>query len=306
VDSNERPRLDAMAAGASVGGTGRNWSWVWLKVGAMVNGKQASLEERERAGRSAARRRRKGVKRGPQQLTLPLRASWGGARAGAGRKPGAGLARVRHRARPEHSRDHPMHVTLRSKLRSLRSGFVFPTVRLTIASLRASHADFRVVQFSVQTNHIHLLVEASDGRALSSGLRSLVIRLALRLNRLLMRRGAIWADRWHGRALTSPRAVRHALVYVLANAAKHAPASVQGLDPCSSAPYFDGFHDVARRDSAVTKSSPSRSPPTSSPRASTSSRQAQGSIPVSPPRTWLLATGWKRHGLISTSERPAS
>jgi putative transposase len=191
-----------------------------------------------------------------------------------------------------------VHVTLRSKLRSLRSPFVFPTVRLTIASLRASHADeFRVVEFSVQANHLHLLVEASDRRALSSGLRSLVIRLALRLNRLLMRRGAIWADRWHERALTSPRAVRHALVYVLANTAKHAPARAPKLDPCSSAPYFDGFSEFAGRDPPTF--SPSRSPPTSS-------RGAQGTIPVSRPRTWLLATGWKRHGLISTNERPAN
>jgi REP element-mobilizing transposase RayT len=91
-------------------------------------------------------------------------------------------------------------------------------VRSAIASLRASRADeFRVVQFSIQGNHVHLLVEASDRRALSSGLRSLVIRLARQLNRLLMRKGPVWADRWHERALTSPRAVRHAIVYVLTN-----------------------------------------------------------------------------------------
>jgi putative transposase len=257
----------------------------------MASVKRMSFAGRELGNRSAAGGQRKGTGRRPQQLDLPLHASWGGARTGAGRKRGAGLARVRHRARPEHSSHHPVHVTLRSKLRSLRSQFVFPTVRLAIASLRASHAEaFRVVQFSVQVNHVHLLIEASDRRALSSGLRSLIIRLARRLNRLLMRRGAIWADRWHGRALTSPRAVRHAIVYVLANAAKHAPASAQGLDPCSSAPYFDGFRELVER--------PSRSPPTFA-------RWAEGSIPVSPSRTWLLATGWKRHGLISMSERPA-
>ena len=267
-----------------------------------VRWRRLFLQDRERAGHPAAAGgdRRKGAAHKPRQLSLALRASWGGARAGAGRKPGAGLARVRHRARPEHSQHHPVHVTLRSKLRSLREAFVFPTVRLTIASLRTSHADrFRVVQYSVQANHVHLLIEASDRRALSSGLRSLIIRLALRLNRLLMRQGPVWADRWHSRALTSPRAVRHAIVYVLANAAKHAPASTRVLDPCSSAPYFDGFRELAGRSPAAISSPPARSPPASS-------RRAQGTIPVSPARTWLLTTGWKRNGLISICERPAS
>jgi putative transposase len=237
-----------------------------------------------------------------KQLALPLRASWGGRRAGAGRKRGPGLARVAHCVRPEHSRHHPVHVTLRSKLRCLRSQFVFPTVRLAIASLLRSHAEeFRIVQFSVQGNHVHLIVEASDRATLSSGLRSLVIRLARHVNRLLMRRGAIWADRWHARALTSPRAVRHAIVYVLANAAKHQPANAPALDPCSSAPYFDAFREFAASGSRLpTRQTPqSRSPPTTA-------RPAYTPIPTSPPRTWLLTTGWKRHGLISISERPVT
>jgi REP element-mobilizing transposase RayT len=132
----------------------------------------------------------------PQQLSLPLRGSWGGRRAGAGRKPGPGLPRVQHRARPEHNRRHPVHVTLRARLSSLRSQFVFPTVRLAIASLRGAEG-FRIAHFSVQSNHLHLLVEADNKARLSSGLRSLVIRIAVQVNRLLMRRGPVWADRFH-------------------------------------------------------------------------------------------------------------
>jgi hypothetical protein len=133
----------------------------------------------------------------------------------------------------------------------------------------------------VQGNHVHLLVEAADTRALRSGVQSLVIRIARRLNRLLMRRGKVWADRFHARALTTPRAVRHALVYVLANFRKHAPGAGAMLDPCSSAPDFEGFRDRA---------------PDSVP-----ARRA-----TSPPRTWLLRQGWRRHGLIRVDEVPAS
>lgn len=224
-----------------------------------------------------------------KQLALPLPSSWGGRRKGAGRKAAPGPGRVAHRARPAHRAAHPVHVTLSSKLSSLRSQFVFPTLRLAIGSLRRARSNpFRIVHFSVQSNHIHLIVEAESRAALSSGLRSLVVRIALQVNRLLMRRGTFWADRWHGRALTSPRAVRRVLVYVLANFRKHQPKCPALLDPCSSARYFDGYADLARAPPGAGATLEVDSPP------------------VFPPRTWLLATGWKRHGLIATSERPAS
>src|SRR5437773_4242076 len=45
----------------------------------------------------------------------------------------------------------------------------------------------------------------------------LAIRLARAVNHAIGRRGAVWGDRYHARALATPRAVRHALVYVLMN-----------------------------------------------------------------------------------------
>src|SRR5262245_59482050 len=85
----------------------------------------------------------------------------------------------------------------------------------------ASHSGFRILQFSVQDDHVHLIVEADDSRALRRGLRGLAIRAAPVVNRALERRGPVWKDRYHARELTTPRAVRHALVYVLMNIRKH-------------------------------------------------------------------------------------
>src|SRR5262245_22744478 len=182
-----------------------------------------------------------------RQLSLPLGSGWGGRRKGAGRKPGPGPGRVAHRARPAHCARHPLHVTLRSTLRSLRHPFVFPTLKGVIRELSSRVDEFRVVHYSVQETHIHLVVEAASARALSSGLRALTIRIAKRVNRLLFRQGPVFADRWHARALTSPRAVRHVLVYVLANAKKHAPNCTFALDPYSSAPEFSGFQEPLPR-----------------------------------------------------------
>ena len=211
-------------------------------------------------------------------IQLPLRPrTWGGARAGAGR-PGGTRRQVPHRRRSPHQPRHPVHVTLRVRaaLPSLRGALVFRAVRGALAA--ASRRGFRIVEFSVQSNHIHLLVEADDRVRLSRGLQGLEIRIARAVNRMLHRRGTFWAGRYHARALASPREVRNALVYVLQNGAKHA-ACGGGLDPCSSAAWFAGW--IRPRPRPVHPA------------------------PVAPPQTWLARVGWRRHGLIGIGERPA-
>jgi REP element-mobilizing transposase RayT len=185
---------------------------------------------------------------------------------------------VPHRARVEHKAAHPLHLTLRARagLPSLRSPRLFETIRECIRL--ASRSEFRVVHFSVQGDHLHFLVEAQDEGALSSGVRGLCIRAARAINRTLGRSGPVWGDRYHARALTTPRETRHAVVYVLMNFKKHRPQDRRPFDPCSSAAWFDGF----------------RTPPPSTP----------DPPPTWKARTWLASTGWRRHGLIGWGEAP--
>jgi REP-associated tyrosine transposase len=218
--------------------------------------------------------------RGPQlDFRFP---TWGGRRPGAGRKPrDPRRPATPHTARPAHRARHPVHVTLRAGARRpyLRAEAVFRVVRGAIAE--ASRDAFRIVHFSVQPDHLHLIVEASDKAALSSGVRGLAIRVARRVNRLVRRRGSLWGDRWHGRDLKTPREVRAALVYVLANFKKHCPWEQAWVDPCSSAAWFDGWRD-----------GPFAGPP--EPRAC-----------VWAPRTWLAGVGWRRGGArLSIRESP--
>src|SRR5437667_6169012 len=150
------------------------------------------------------------------QLCLPVPPTWGGRRPGAGRKRTPGQRpSVPHRTRPSHKAAHPVHVTLRTTaaVRCLRAARLFPAVCRALAE--ASHEAFRIVEFSAQDDHLHLLVEAEDRPCLTRGLGGLAIRVARAVNRGLGRRGAVWADRYHARAITTPRAVRHAIVYVL-------------------------------------------------------------------------------------------
>src|SRR6185503_717250 len=135
-------------------------------------------------------------RRGRGQLELPRVGGWGGARAGAGRKLVAARPSPPHRPRPPHTGRWPVHVTLRARegLPSLRSMRVFPILQ---RSLAASHKSaFRVVHFSVQSDHIHLVAEGDEVNALVRGIQGLACRCAKAVNRAARRRGSVWASRY--------------------------------------------------------------------------------------------------------------
>jgi putative transposase len=209
-----------------------------------------------------------------QTLAFPV---WGGARRGAGRKRTGARSRVSHRTRPAHAARHPLHVTVRlgTRLPSLRR----KAARLVVSQAFAAGCErfgFRLNQFSLQSNHMHLIAEARDSRALSRGMQGLLVRVARALNRLWERRGSVFSDRFHARALRTPREVRSALLYVLQNARHHGLRLV-GIDPYSSGPWFDGWQIAL-----------ARVPGDAGP----------------PATTWLLREGWRRHGLIAVGECP--
>ena len=95
------------------------------------------------------------------QGVLPLNGH-GGRRVGAGRPRVAGSG-VSHLRRPLLASRHPVHVTARvgDGLASLRRRDVFKLVQRALVD-GVSRQGFRVVEFSVQSNHIHLLCEGKD------------------------------------------------------------------------------------------------------------------------------------------------
>ncbi len=166
------------------------------------------------------------------QMGLDFR-TWGGRRAGAGRKK-SGRAGVPHRRRVGFAHRTPVHVTLRTlphvwNLRSRRA-----LRAMEGALLQAAQADgARLVQFSVQANHVHLLIEAIHTAALTGRMRSLGIAIARRLNALMGRRGKVLADRYHEHVLRTPTEVRRA-VHDLRNQQPHHHPDIS---------FSDGYQD---------------------------------------------------------------
>lgn len=138
-----------------------------------------------------------------------------------------------------------MHVTqkLRRGLPSMRTRRAFGAVRAAIAAGN-QRPGFRVVAFSVLSNHLHLVVEGGSTLAVSRGMQGLAIRIAKALNRAWKRSGGVFLERFHARVARGMKRVRRVLLYVLQNARKHGLRLPRGLpDPFSSAPWFDHWKE---------------------------------------------------------------
>jgi REP element-mobilizing transposase RayT len=171
----------------------------------------------------------------------------------------------------------------------------YRAVRRALARVLANHHAFRVVHFSVQGTHVHVLCEADHKVALARGIQGLQIAAAKALNRAASKRaaeprtGQVFADRYHVESISSVRQTRHALAYVLNNWRRHHEDGGRAglfhgrVDPFSSGVAFAGW-----RAAIETWPWPDDYEPP----------------PVSRPQTWLLAEGWKRAKPIGAFEVP--
>jgi REP element-mobilizing transposase RayT len=229
------------------------------------------------------------------QPMLPFRPGRGGKRKGAGRKSKDGLNRVTHMSRPALKRTHPVHVTarLRDDTFSIRQHPEMAVLRGCFEK-GGDRFGFRLVHYSVQSNHIHMICEAEDETALTRGMQGLLIRIAKGLNRLWGCKGKVFADRYHAVQLKTPKQVRNALAYVLNNHRHHGIDIVSGhLDPFSSGEWFLGWREPAARAQARSPDDP------------TALEQGGRIPPVLAPECWLLRQGWSRHHApISIKEVP--
>jgi hypothetical protein len=181
---------------------------------------------------------------------------------------------------------------MRRDVPSLRTVPIVREIERTFAD-GCARPGFRLVHYSLQGNHAHLIVEARDRDTLGRGMKAIGARLARAVNRIAGRTGPVFADRYHARLLPTPKEVRNALRYVLLNARRHAAAvKARGtvaapirLDPASSARWFEGW----KRQVPGTNEQP----------AALINRR-----PVARARTWLLTVGWRRHGLLDPADVP--
>ena len=212
---------------------------------------------------------------------------WQGKRRKRKRKKDAG---VPHRKREELQGRFPVLVTLkvREGVPGLRNGKAYNVIADAFRKGRNRpgrlvDGEFRLVHYSIQQDHLHLIVEAKDRASLSHGVQGLGIRLARKLNAFFGISGRFFRDRYHDRILRSPTEVRNALRYVLGNGRKHGRhRDPKKPDPFSSGPWFEGWKDYVYDNWLGPEG------------------------PVAKASTWLLNVGWRRLGLLRVAEAPRS
>jgi len=230
----------------------------------------------QRRRRSAWNKRRKGQ----LEIDLRPRTKRGALRKKLGRPVTGRRMDPRHRTRPELDPHHPVHIVLRvtREVASLRTRHAYRAIRRAVDRSRA-RSDFRIAHMSIQSNHLHLLVEADGKDALRSGMQGFAISAARRLNRELRRkRGDVFAFRYHATVITSPAQARNAISYIVNNWRHHRRDLYDSrrFDPYSSA------HAIAEWGI----------------------RPREDQLPVVRPTTWLLTDGYKRGDPIRPDEIP--
>jgi REP element-mobilizing transposase RayT len=221
----------------------------------------------------------------------------GGPREGAGRKPNGEEACASHARRPELKRELPLHVTLRvvRDVGWLRKMSAYRAIRRALRTALEHHAQFRIVHFSLQRDHIHLMCEVANKAGLTIGMRSFQIAAAKHLNRELTRkgckrrRGKVFADRYHAEAIDSIARTCNTMSYILNNWRKHGHEDGYSLfdgriDPYSSGVYFLHWKERTLPDFVIP---PGYEPPE-----------------LGNAHTWLLTEGVRKGRVISCFEVP--
>ena len=182
-----------------------------------------------------------------KQLELPIRSTFRPRRAPRPYLP-TRTGKVPHATRPDMS--GMIHVVL-PIVRGLPGLRTPRLLRRLERCFRAGmqKLGFALTHYSVQEDHIHLVVQVQDRHGLARGIQGLAIRLAKQLNAHWHRRGKgrVFAERYFAAAVTTWQQARRTIRYVLNNGRKHGSWSKKDRpDPFSSGPWFR-WRDSTRR-----------------------------------------------------------
>ncbi len=150
---------------------------------------------------------------------------WGGLREKSGRQRIRSKG-VAHSSREKVTSRTPVHVNFKYKI-AIRNKETLKLLRKSIQNAR-KHG-LKVLHYSFQHNHIHLILEAETNSILTKGMRSLTITFAKGVHK-----GRIQIERYHLHVLKSLREVKHAVHYVLFNQQKHEKGTYSVINDYSS------------------------------------------------------------------------
>lgn len=172
-----------------------------------------------------------------KQLTLNIYKGTHG-----GRRPKAGRKRIHSKGVAHEKREKvrsytPLHINFKYKL-TVKNKDGLKALQKAIKNAR-THG-LKIIHFSLQHNHVHLIVEATNNQILTKGMRSLTITMAK-----VLEKGRIQIQRYHLHVLKTRREAKNAINYVLFNERKH--TGKMTIDSYSSVGLLGSAKEIAMR-----------------------------------------------------------
>jgi REP element-mobilizing transposase RayT len=147
---------------------------------------------------------------------------------------------IRHIARDQIKRTTPLHLTIKieSKKAGIKNKNILTALHHSIKNARL--LGLRILHYSLEYDHVHLLVEADNNGILGRGMQSFGISFSKGINKIKQMNGRVFKSRYHFRKLKTPSEIKNVLNYILRNGIKHKHSS-SILNPYNSFVVINDF-----------------------------------------------------------------
>lgn len=151
-------------------------------------------------------------------------------------RPASNDKGIRHTRRERITKQSALHFTIkvRENKADIKNKRLLKILHHAIK--RARLKKLKVLHYSLEYNHVHLLVEARDNQIIHQGMQAFGISFAKAINKIKFLKGRVYKNRYHFRKITSLRDYKNVLLYIFRNGIKH--KRTQSLfDPYNSMVY---------------------------------------------------------------------
>ncbi len=140
---------------------------------------------------------------------------------------------IRHISRDRIFNPTSLHLTIkvRENKADIKTKLILKALHHAIKRARLKR--LRVIHYTLEYNHLHLLVECDNHKRLGKGMQAFGISIAKAINRIKLLKGAVYKHRYHLRKITSGRDLKNVLHYIFNNGIKHKRAT-SIIDPYNS------------------------------------------------------------------------
>ncbi|MGZ3787001.1 MAG: transposase [Bacteriovorax sp.] len=131
---------------------------------------------------------------------------------------------IRHTSRPFLKKPSSLHLTVKIKKNKaeMKNKSVFSLLKRAI--LNARRQGLKVIHYSLEYDHVHLLIEAENNHILGKGMQAFGGTFSKAINRMRKLKGGVYKHRYHFRKISSARELKNVMNYIFTNGLKHKTA----------------------------------------------------------------------------------